>query len=118
MVFLFLCVCMSVFMMLTSVLSGLNMAMHCLRKGYKNMVAYNRTTSKVDRLVEMGAKLATSPADVAKQSDVLFSMVGFPGDVRDILLHPTNGKEDREECEERQYISWFLLLFVLLRVWG
>ena len=37
-------------------------------------------------LVGQGAQWADSPLDVARQSDVVFSIVGFPHDVREIYL--------------------------------
>jgi 3-hydroxyisobutyrate dehydrogenase len=40
----------------------------------------DRTAEKARGLVERGAKLAASPKEVAQQSDVVFTMVGFPHD--------------------------------------
>lgn len=39
----------------------------------------------------MGAKLADSPNSVAAQSDVVFTIVGYPSDVRHVLLDPKSG---------------------------
>lgn len=44
----------------------------------------NRTAEKAQKLVERGARLAPSPKEVAQNSDVVFTMVGFPHDG----LHP------------------------------
>jgi 3-hydroxyisobutyrate dehydrogenase len=37
-------------------------------------------------LLEKGANWADTPREVAEQSDVVFSIVGFPADVREVLL--------------------------------
>jgi 3-hydroxyisobutyrate dehydrogenase len=64
---------------------GTSMCGHLLAKGFSATV-YNRTKSKADALVEKGAKWADNPQAVAKQSDVIFSIVGFPSDVRQVML--------------------------------
>ncbi len=38
--------------------------------------------------MELGAKLACSPQEVAENSDVVFAIVGFPRDVREVFLGP------------------------------
>jgi len=58
---------------------------HLLAAGYSATV-YNRTKAKADPLVAKGAKWADSPKALAEQSDIVFSIVGFPADVRDVLL--------------------------------
>ena len=47
---------------------------------------FNRTKSKADDLVERGARWADSPRDVAAASDVVFAIVGYPEDVREVIL--------------------------------
>ena len=66
---------------------GRSMFGHILDKGYKGLV-YTRTREKALPLVEKGALWCDSPGDVARQADVVFSMVGFPADVREIYLIP------------------------------
>jgi len=61
------------------------MLQHCMDAGYSAFV-YSRTASKCQPLVERGAVLCTSPADVARRSDAIFTMVGFPSDVQDVIL--------------------------------
>src|SRR4051794_8506897 len=61
------------------------MCQHAITKGYAAAV-YNRSTEKAQPLVELGAKLAKSPKAVAEQSDVVFAIVGFPKDVREVFL--------------------------------
>jgi len=67
---------------------GRSMCGHLLEAGYR-VTVYNRTKSKADALVERGARWADSPCDVAAASDVVFSIVGFPDDVRHVTLGPS-----------------------------
>jgi len=53
--------------------------------GYE-MTVYNRTKSKTDALVAAGAKWADTPSKVAANSDVVFTMVGFPKDVEQVYF--------------------------------
>ena len=61
------------------------MCHHLMAKGYK-ATAYNRTRDKVKPLLDEGATYAESPKAVAQQSDVVFAIVGFPKDVREVFL--------------------------------
>ena len=61
------------------------MAEHCMKKGYTPMTVYNRTASKAQPLVDAGAKLVGSPQEVAKNSDIVFTMVGYPSDVQNVI---------------------------------
>ncbi|ONH97935.1 hypothetical protein PRUPE_7G219600 [Prunus persica] len=69
---------------------GRSMCTHLLKAGY-SLTVFNRTLSKAQPLVDLGAHLAHSPNAVASQSDVVFSIVGYPSDVRSVLLDPTTG---------------------------
>jgi len=64
---------------------GSSMCGHLLDKGFTTAV-YSRTKSKVETLLAQGAVWAESPRAVAQQSDVVFSIVGFPSDVRQVVL--------------------------------
>ncbi|KAK1313814.1 hypothetical protein QJS10_CPA06g00840 [Acorus calamus] len=64
---------------------GRSMAAHLLSAGYA-LTVFNRTPSKAQALVDLGASLALSPSAVAAASDVVFTIVGYPSDVRDVLL--------------------------------
>lgn len=64
---------------------GRSMCSHLLRAGYSVSI-YNRSASKTKELVDLGAVLCNTPRDVASQSDVVFSMVGFPVDVEEVIL--------------------------------
>jgi 3-hydroxyisobutyrate dehydrogenase len=63
------------------------MCQHVMQKGYRATV-YNRTRDKAQPLLELGATFADSPKSVAEQSDVVFAIVGFPKDVREVFLGP------------------------------
>ena len=64
---------------------GKSMCGHLIAAGY-SAVVFNRSPEKAAALVQMGAVLAESPAAVAAASDVVFSIVGYPSDVREVIL--------------------------------
>ncbi|HZU40392.1 MAG TPA: NAD(P)-dependent oxidoreductase [Solirubrobacteraceae bacterium] len=64
---------------------GAPMAGHLLADGYELSV-FNRTRARADGLVEQGARWCESPAALAAQSDVVFTMLGTPVDVRETVL--------------------------------
>ena len=64
---------------------GFWMCRHLVEAGYA-MSVYNRSPDKAKPLVEMGAVLKQSPAEVAADSDIVFTIVGFPKDVREVIL--------------------------------
>ena len=66
---------------------GRSMCMHLLKAGYKTSV-FNRSPSKLSDLLSLGAVACPSPREVAMQSDVVFSMVGYPSDVEEVILGP------------------------------
>ena len=68
---------------------GKHMAAHLMKKGYSLMV-FNRTASKADDLVAAGAQFKT-PREIAEAADYLFLMLGYPHDVRDMVLDETTG---------------------------
>ncbi len=63
------------------------MCQHLVTKGYTATV-YNRSPEKAQPLVDAGAVLAATPQAVAERSDVVFAIVGFPRDVREVFLGP------------------------------
>jgi len=68
----------------TGVMGG-SMCGHLLEAGYRAKI-FSRTRAKAEPLLARGAVWADSPRAVAEQSDVVFSIVGFPHDVREVLL--------------------------------
>jgi 3-hydroxyisobutyrate dehydrogenase len=69
---------------------GVSMASHLIKAGYKLNV-FTRTKSKADSLVTLGASLCQTPREVAQQSDVVISIVGYPKDVEEVLLDDKTG---------------------------
>lgn len=66
---------------------GRSMFEHILNKGYSGYV-YTRTREKAEHLIQRGAIWCDSPKEVAIHCDIIFTMVGFPQDVRDVYLAP------------------------------
>jgi 3-hydroxyisobutyrate dehydrogenase len=64
------------------------MCQHVINKGYQ-VTVYNRSADRTRPLVEAGAVQADSPRAVAERSDVVFAIVGFPKDVREVFLAPS-----------------------------
>lgn len=64
---------------------GASMCGHLLGAGYAVTVS-NRTRAKAEPLLARGAEWAGTPAEVADRSDVVFTMVGYPADVRQVIL--------------------------------
>ena len=64
---------------------GRSMCSHLLKAGYKTSV-YNRSPAKLNDLISLGAASCSNPQEVARQSDVVFSMVGYPSDVDEVIL--------------------------------
>src|SRR5262245_25781904 len=61
------------------------MCQHCMTKGYQATV-YNRSKDKAKALLDAGAAWADTPKAVAEKADVIFAIVGFPADVREVFL--------------------------------
>jgi len=64
---------------------GSSMCGHVLAAGHE-VAAHTRTRSKAEPLLARGARWARTPADAATASDVVFTMVGYPADVREVIL--------------------------------
>mmetsp|Transcript_76704 Transcript_76704/g.94161 ORF Transcript_76704/g.94161 Transcript_76704/m.94161 type:complete len:321 (+) Transcript_76704:553-1515(+) len=69
---------------------GQYMCEHLIKSGYQVNV-YNRSLHKCQNLANMGANIVSSPMEVGINSDIIFSIVGYPSDVRDIILNDNNG---------------------------
>ena len=72
---------------------GAPMCEHLLARGFA-VTVFNRTKTKAQPLLDKGAVWAVSPRAVAENSDVLFTMVGFPQDVREVYM----GRDGVLEC--------------------
>src|ERR1700704_5142414 len=67
---------------------GSSMCGHMLTAGYR-VTLHSRTKAKTQPLVDLGATWAENPHTVAAQSDMIFTMVGFPQDVRTVYFGET-----------------------------
>jgi len=64
---------------------GTSMCGHLMAQGFSATI-YNRSRAKAEPLLAKGARWADSPRAVAAASDVVFSIVGYPADVRAVIL--------------------------------
>ncbi len=64
---------------------GTPMCEHLVNAGY-TVTVYNRTKDKAEALLKKGARWAESPKTLTKASDVIFTIVGFPDDVREVYF--------------------------------
>jgi 3-hydroxyisobutyrate dehydrogenase len=64
---------------------GSPMCEHLLVAGYPVKV-FSRTKERARSLVEHGAVWSESPAEASEGSDVVVTMVGYPSDVREVVL--------------------------------
>jgi 3-hydroxyisobutyrate dehydrogenase len=64
---------------------GGHMAGHLLAAGF-SLTVYNRSKEKAESLIGKGARWAESPKALAAVSDVVFSIVGYPADVEEVML--------------------------------
>lgn len=69
-------------------LMGRPMALNISKTGFPLSV-YNRTKKKTDEFKKLGCKVFNSPKELAKNTDVVISMVTGPADVKDVHI----GKE-------------------------
>jgi 3-hydroxyisobutyrate dehydrogenase len=66
---------------------GKSMAGHLLAAGYE-LTLFSRTKEKSRDLLDRGARWAGTPKEVAIASDIIFTMVGYPSDLREVTLGP------------------------------
>jgi len=64
---------------------GSSMCGHVLDADYP-VTVFTRTRERAQPLLDRGAAWAASPAEVAAASDAVFSIVGYPADVRAVIL--------------------------------
>ena len=68
---------------------GYPMAGHLAKKGGHDLTVYNRNAAKAEAWAkEYGGKTAPTPADAAKDQDLVFCCVGNDNDVRDVTVGP------------------------------
>jgi 3-hydroxyisobutyrate dehydrogenase len=64
---------------------GSSMCGHLMNAGF-SATLYTRTRTKAEKLLAAGAHWAGDPKAVAEASDVVFTIVGYPADVRHVIL--------------------------------
>jgi 3-hydroxyisobutyrate dehydrogenase len=69
---------------------GASMCGHVLARGF-GVTVYSRTRAKAEPLLARGATWADSAGAVAEASDVVFTIVGFPDEVRALYLGERDG---------------------------
>ena len=71
---------------------GAPMCGHLLGAGFE-LTLHTRTAARAEGLLARGARWVDSPRAAAEASDVVFSMVGFPREVREVILGPSGALE-------------------------
>lgn len=66
---------------------GVSMCKHVMPLASRTVV-YNRTKAKAQPLLDAGALWAENAAEVARQSDLIFTIVGYPQDVEETYFGP------------------------------
>lgn len=64
---------------------GENLIKHLL-KNNNEVYVYNRTKSKCNNVVKMGAIQLEKVSDAPKKADIIFTMVGYPSDVEEVYF--------------------------------
>jgi 3-hydroxyisobutyrate dehydrogenase len=67
---------------------GRSMCGHLVSAGH-SLTTYSRTKAKAEELLNRGAAWAVTPQAVAAASEIVFTMVGFPQDVREVYFGET-----------------------------
>lgn len=66
---------------------GLPLASHLVKNGV-DLVAYDIHSAPLDKIQQLGGKVATSPQELAQQSDFVFTMLPGPKQIKDVVLAP------------------------------
>lgn len=64
---------------------GGSMCKHIIDEGYRTVV-FNRSREKARKLLDAGADWADSPGEITQKVDIIFTIVGFPLDVREVYF--------------------------------
>ncbi len=64
---------------------GASIVKHLLAAGHEVHI-YSRTKAKAESLIQLGAKWFSTAGEAAKESEVIFTMVGYPQDVEDVYF--------------------------------
>ncbi|KAH9251858.1 hypothetical protein BASA81_010301 [Batrachochytrium salamandrivorans] len=82
---------------------GASMVRHLLKAGIP-VTVYNRSREKALALEREGAKVASSVKELSQSNDCIFTMVGFPSDVREVYFGPEGILEN---CKEHTLVVDF-----------
>ena len=66
-------------------LMGKPMAINLIKAGY-SVIVYNRSKPAIDELVSMGASSAKSPKDLARQVNIIISILPDAPDTKQVLF--------------------------------
>ena len=69
---------------------GSTMCRHLITAGYEVRV-HSRTRARAEGLIDAGARWCPTAASAADGSDFVFTMVGYPSEVRDVILGERDG---------------------------
>ena len=84
---------------------GNAVATHLLNSGFK-ITVYNRTIEKTNQTQKMGATVATSPQELAKNSDLIITVVKDAKAVKEISFEKNGiveGNSQKTNCGRYEY---------------
>lgn len=76
---------------------GSSMAAHVLEAQHE-LYVHNRTKAKSEGLLNRGAQWCDSPVEVSENSEIVFTIVGFPDDVKEVYLGERGLLKADEHC--------------------
>jgi len=69
-----------------------------VQDGGHDLYLYNRTQEKAEGLIKRGGQWCASPAEVARNSEVVFTIIGHPRDVEEVYLGEEGIVSARGSC--------------------
>jgi 3-hydroxyisobutyrate dehydrogenase len=76
---------------------GSSMAGH-VQEAQHELYVHNRTKAKSEALLNRGAQWCDSPVEVSENSEIVFTIVGFPDDVKEVYLGERGLLKAEEHC--------------------
>jgi 3-hydroxyisobutyrate dehydrogenase len=76
---------------------GSSMAGH-VQEAQHELYVHNRTKAKSEALLNRGAQWCDSPVEVSENSEIVFTIVGFPDDVKEVYLGERGLIKAEEHC--------------------
>ncbi|KOY82462.1 NAD(P)-dependent oxidoreductase [Lysinibacillus macroides] len=67
---------------------GASIIKHLLQNGHE-VTVYTRTKAKAESLIALGASWASTPAEAFHNTEIAFTMVGYPSDVEEVYFGET-----------------------------